>query len=171
MDQSQTTQQLFDLWKRQVEEGSQAWARMMAAAAPSAAPDPFAVWRPLLDQGIASWARLLSQAPASPELMGQWKQFLDQWIEAWSKALGQAMGTEAFAQALGRYLDQWLAVQGPARKAGQQYVEALLEGFGLPSRAQVTSVARQLAELEERLERVEDGVAALVRRREDKEPG
>src|SRR5438552_12358421 len=146
MDPSAASQELFDLWKRQIEEGTQAWARMMAEGPGRGAPDPAAFWRPLMDQGVAAWSRIMSQGPASPELLTQWKQFLDQWIEAWSKALGQAMGTEAFAQALGKYLDQWLATQGPARKAGEQAMESILQSLGLPSRAQVTDVARQLVE-------------------------
>jgi len=171
MDPNAASQQLFDLWKRQIEEGTQAWARMMAEVpGPGAgAVDPTAFWRPLMDQGVATWSRILGQAPASPDLMAQWKQFLDQWIEAWSKALGQAMGTEAFAQALGSYLDRWLLSQGPAKKASEQSAEAMLQALGLPSRSQVTSVARQLVELDERLERLEDGIAALRRGRDGKE--
>ena len=36
-----TSQQLLDMWKRQVEEGTQAWLRMMGSAqAPTAAHSP-----------------------------------------------------------------------------------------------------------------------------------
>jgi hypothetical protein len=171
MDTTAASQQLFDLWKRQIEEGAQAWGRMMTEAGAGASRvDPTAFWRPLMDQGISTWARILSQGPVSPDLMTQWKQFLDQWIEAWSKALGQAMGTEAFAQSLGKYLDQWLVSQGPAKKAGEQSMEAMLQSLGLPSRAQVTGVARQLVELEERLERLEDAIGALLKQKNGKEP-
>ncbi len=170
MDTTATSQQFFDLWKRQIDEGTQAWARMMTEAGASASRiDPAAFWRPLMDQGISTWAQVMSQGPASPDLMTQWKQFLDQWIEAWSKALGQAMGTEAFAQSLGKYLDQWLVAQGPAKKAGEQSMETMLQSLGLPSRAQVTGVARQLVELEERLERLEDAIAALLKQKDGKE--
>jgi Poly(R)-hydroxyalkanoic acid synthase subunit (PHA_synth_III_E) len=170
MDPSAASQELFDLWKRQIEEGTQAWARMMAAVPGRSAPDPAAFWRPLMDQGVAAWSRIMSQGPASPDLFEQWKQFLDQWIEAWSKALGQAMGTEAFAQMLGAYLDRWLQAQGPAKKAAAESAETVLQALGLPSRAQVVGLARQLAELDDRLERLEDGIAALLRRRDGKEP-
>jgi poly(hydroxyalkanoate) synthase III subunit E len=170
MDASAASQQLFDLWRRQIEEGAQAWARMVAETPGRTPPDPAAFWRPLMDQGVAAWSRIMSQGPASPDLMGQWKQFLDQWIEAWSKALGQAMGTEAFAQALGTYLDRWLLTQGPAKKAGEEAAEAMLQTLGLPSRAQVTGIARQIVELEDRLERLEDGIGVLLRRRDGKEP-
>ncbi len=170
MDASTASQQLFDLWKRQIEEGTQAWTKAMTGAGSAGAADPAAFWKPLMDQGIAAWSQIMSQGAVPPDLMAQWKRFLDEWIEAWSKALGQAMGTEAFAQALGKYLDQWLVSQGPVRKAGEQSMETMLQSLGLPSRAQVTDVARQLVELEERLERLEDGIAALLGRRDHREP-
>ena len=164
MDSSPLTQQMFDAWKRQIDEGAQAWARMLTSA-PMANPiDPAAFWRPMMDQGMATWARVMSQGPVSPEVFAQYKTFLDQWIEAWSRALGQAMGTDAFAKNLGGYLDQWLASYGPAKKASEQAGEQMLQALGLPSRAQVTGVARQIVELEERLERLEDGLAAVLKR-------
>jgi len=77
--------QLFEQWRKQFEEGAQAWSRLItqtSAASPSPTPDPTAFWRPVLDQGVQSWAKLFAQTPATPELLTQWKQFLDQWIEA-----------------------------------------------------------------------------------------
>src|SRR5919201_303934 len=70
-------QQLFDMWKRQVEEGTQAWARMMTQTSPPGGGDPAALWRPFLDQGFQHWARVFAQTPVSPDLMTQWKQILD----------------------------------------------------------------------------------------------
>jgi 3-hydroxybutyryl-CoA dehydratase len=118
-----TSQQLLDMWKRQVEEGTQAWLRMMGQAqAPTAAPnmamDPQAFWRPFMDQGMAAWSKVLTQGTApSPDLMAQWKQFLDQWIAAWSRVLEQAMGTDNFAQLMGKQLESFLNVS-PIKKAG-----------------------------------------------------
>lgn len=172
MAESTASAQLFEIWRRQLEESTAAWTRLMgqAAGAPPAAPlDPFAFWRPVLNQGLETWARLFAQTPVTPDLVAQWKQFLDQWIEAWSKVLGQAMGTEAFAQMLGRSLDQLLVIHGPARRAAEQSVAATLEALNLASRAQLTSVAKQIVELEERLERVEDGIGAILRRLDERE--
>jgi hypothetical protein len=126
------TQQLFELWRKQFEEGAQAWARLFA------------------------------QTPATPEVMNQWKQALDQSIEAWSRVVGQGMQTEAFAQALGRYLEQWLSAYGPVKKVADQSLDAALQTMNLASRGQLTAVARQLVELDERVERVEDGVQAIL---------
>jgi hypothetical protein len=162
------TTQLFDMWRRQLEESTQAWARMVSQA-PAAPPDPMAFWKPLLNQGLEPWARMFAQTPASPDLMAQWKQFLDQWIEAWSRVLGQAMHTQSFAEQLGRSLEGWLIAQAPLKKAGEQALDQSLQALNLASRSQLTSVAKQIVELEERLERVEDGIQAIVERLDVKE--
>jgi len=165
-----TPNQLFEQWRKQFEEGAQAWTRLLSQAAPAPTPDPTAFWRPVLDQGVQTWARLFAQTPATPELLTQWKQFLDQWIEAWSKVLGQAMGTEQFAKLMGQSLDQFLVAQAPMKKAVDQQVEQALQALNLPSRSQVTGLAKQIVELEERIERIEDSIAAVLRRLPDKEP-
>jgi polyhydroxyalkanoate synthesis regulator phasin len=168
MTETSSSQQLFDMWKRQLEEGAASWAQLMTKGAAPAPPDPAGFWwKPMFEQGLAQWARIFAQTPVTPELSTQWKQFLDQSIEAWSKALSQAMSTEAFAQMMGKTLDQWLVSQGPAKRAAEQSVEAALQAFNLPSRTQVTAVAKQIVELEERLDRLEDGIATLARRLED----
>src|SRR5512132_242438 len=115
MAESSTTNQLFELWRRQFEESAAAWTRLAGQTTPSQPTDPTAFWRPILNQGLEQWARLFSQGPLTPDLAAQWKQFLDQWIEAWSKALGQAMNTEAYAEMMGKFLDQQLVAQGPIK--------------------------------------------------------
>jgi hypothetical protein len=159
------TQQMFDLWKRQIDEGTQAWARLLAQS-PAAPPpaDPTMFWRPILDQGFQTWARLLAQGPMTPDVMTQWKQLVDQSIEAWSRALGQVMGTDAFAQSLGKALDQILVTSAPLKKATDQSIEATLQALNLPSRTQVTGVAKQIVDLEDRIDSLEDALGAIMRR-------
>ncbi|HEV8306212.1 MAG TPA: hypothetical protein VGW35_00985 [Methylomirabilota bacterium] len=158
-------QEMFDLWRRSLEEGTQAWVRAMGQmSVPASAPafDFTQLWRPVFDQGMESWQKAAAQGQLSPEFMQQWKSFMDQWIEAWSNALGRAMGTEGFAQALGRYLDQWLSIQAPFKKGLEQYNDTALKTLGLPSRGQVVGVASQLVALEERIEKVEDRLEELT---------
>jgi Poly(R)-hydroxyalkanoic acid synthase subunit (PHA_synth_III_E) len=165
-----TSQQLLDMWKRQVEEGTQAWLRMMGQGPAAAAPamDPQAFWRPFMDQGMAAWSKVMTQGSApSPDLMAQWKQFLDQWIAAWSRVLEQAMGTETFAQLMGKQLEGFLNVSAPAKKAAEQQIDASLAGLGLPSRAQVVALARHLAQVEEKIDGLEDKLDRAVRRLND----
>jgi hypothetical protein len=159
-------QQLFDLWKKQVEEGTQGWLQMLGqptAPGQAAAVDPASFWRPVMDQAMAGWARVLSAGPASPELMTQWKQFLDQWINAWGKALEQAMSTDTFARAMGKQLEGFLDAAGPAKKAAEQQIEATLAGLGMPSRSQVTALAAQIVGLESKVEAIEDTLDDVLR--------
>jgi hypothetical protein len=163
MTASNPMQDAFELWKKALDEGTQAWLRALGQpATPPPAPDFSQFWRPILSQGMEMWQRAAAaQGGVSPEFAQQWKAFLDQWIEAWSRALGQAMATEGFAQALGRYLDQTLTAQGPLRKGMEQYTDQALRTLGLPSRAQVVGLASQLVGLEERLEGLEDRLEEL----------
>ena len=169
MADATTTNPLFEMWRKQFEESAAAWARMVSQAQTPAPPDPTAFWRPMLNQGMEQWARLFAQTPVSPDLAAQWKQFIDQWIEAWSKALGQVMNTEAYAGMMGRYLDQWLVAAAPMKKAAEQQIDQALATLNIASRSQLTGVAKQLVELEERLERMEDTLGAILRRLDGKE--
>lgn len=157
-------QQLFEMWRKQLEEGAQAWGKMFSQpSAPPPPTDPMAFWRPMVEQWVQASARTFSGTPMSPDLMGQWKQFLDQSIDAWSRALGQAMNSEAFAQMLGKYLDQWLVTTAPVKKAAEQGIDQALQTLNLASRTQLTSVAKQIVDLEERVERIEEAVNAVLR--------
>jgi hypothetical protein len=169
MADAATLNPLFEMWRKQFEESAAAWTRMMGQT-PPVPNDPTAFWRPVLNQGLEQWARLFSQTPLTPDLATQWKHFIDQWIEAWSKALGQAMNTEAYAQMMGKYLDQWLVANAPVKRAAEQQIEQALQIFNLASRTQLTAVAKQIVELEERLERMEDALGAILRRLDQKEP-
>jgi hypothetical protein len=164
MVENSSTHALFDVWKKQIEEGTQVWARTIGQ---TQAVDPTQFWRPFMDQSLAAWSKLLAQGSATPDLMAQWKEFLDQWIAAWAKVLEQAMGTEAFAQALGKHLEQWLSIQAPVKQATEQYAEATLSALGIPSRSQVVGIARQLVDLEDRIEGLEDRLGALMSRMDD----
>ena len=144
-------QLLFDLWTRQVEEGSQAWLRTLGQGQPA---DPQSFWRPFMDQGMAAWSKLMTQGPPSADLMGQWKQFLDQWIAAWSKVLEQAMGKQ---------MESFLNTSGPVKKAAEQQIDAGLAGLGLPSRSQVIGVAAQIVQLEDKVDGLEDRLDAVVK--------
>jgi hypothetical protein len=164
MTEAGAHQDLFEMWRKQLEDGAQAWSKLLsqpAAAAPTA--DPMAFWRPMVEQWVQASARAFAQTPMSPDIMSQWKQFLDQSIEAWSRALGQTMHTEAFAQMLGKYLDQWLVTAAPLKKAAEQGIDQALQTLNLASRTQLTAVAKQIVELEERVERIEEAVNAVLR--------
>jgi polyhydroxyalkanoate synthesis regulator phasin len=153
------SQQLLEMWKKQVEESSQAWVKMLGQGQ---AVDPQAFWRPFMDQGMAAWSKVMTQGQPSPDLMGQWKQFLDQWIAAWSKALEQAMGTDAFAKAMGKQLESVLNAANPVKKAAEQQIEATLAGLGVPSRSQVIALAKHVIQLEEKVDDIADRMESVA---------
>ena len=164
MTETGAHQQLFEMWRKQLEDGAQAWSKLLsqpAAAVPT--PDPTAFWRPMVDQWVQASARAFAHTPVTPDLMTQWKQFLDQSIDAWSRAMGEAMNTDAFAQMLGRYLDQYLVASAPIKKAAEQAIDNALQTLNLASRTQLIAVAKQIVELEERVERIEDAVNAVLK--------
>ncbi len=161
MADSDSSDELFALWRKQMEASTEAWSKAVEdmsgqGHAPTTPPDPMQFWRQFMDPGAAPWAKFQGAGPVDPAILAQWKRFLDDWIAAWSKALEQAMGTEAFAEALGKTLDQFLAVQGKAKKAAEKSSKAALETLGLPSRDQMIGLSRQLMDLEDRLESLED---------------
>ncbi len=165
MADSDASEELFALWRKQVEASTEAWSKAVEQMSSqgqgsTTPPDAAQFWQQFMDPGAAAWARFQSAGPVDPQTLGQWKRFLDDWIEAWSKALEKAMGTEAFAEALGKTLDQFLSVQGQAKEAAEKSSKVALDTLGLPSRDQVVGLSRQLMDLEDRLEALEDKLEA-----------
>ena len=169
-DPGAATQQLFDLWKKQLDEGAAAWSRLLGQGPPPP-PDPLSFWKPAMEHGLQTWARIFATTPVTPDLATQFKQFLDQSIEAWSRALGQVMNTEQFAQGMGRALEQWMTAYAPAKKVADQSVDTALQALNLPTRVQVSGLAKQIVDLEERLDRLEDGIAAILHRLDEAKRG
>ena len=156
---------LFAMWRKQVEAGADAWMKAVQQMAGQGQapppPDPAQFWRQFSNLGPTGSVPFPGAGPVDPQVLAQWKQFLDDWIAAWSRALEQAMRTEAFAEALGRTLDQFLTVQGKARQAAERSGKAAVDALGLPSRDQVIGLSRQMMDLEDRLETLEDKLDAL----------
>ena len=156
---------LFAQWRKQVEAGADAWIKTVQQMASQGhappPPDPMQFWRQFTGTGPASTPPFPGAGPIDPQVLAQWKRFLDDWIAAWSQALEKAMGTEAFAQALGKTLDQFLTVQGKARQAAERSGKAAIDAVGLPSREQVVGLSRQMMDLEDRLEALEDKIEGV----------
>ncbi len=153
---------LFAQWRKQVEAGTDAWIKTVRQMASQGhvppPPDPMQFWRQFSNLGPMNAPPFPGAGPVDPQVLAQWKGFLDDWIAAWSGALEKAMGTEAFAEALGKTLDQFLTIQGKARQAAERSGKAAIDAVGLPSREQVVGLSRQMMDLEDRLEALEDKI-------------
>ena len=159
---------LFAMWRKQVEAGADAWMKAVRQMADQGQtpppPDPAQFWRQFSNLGPMGSVPFPGAGPVDPQVLAQWKKFLDDWIAVWSQALEQAMQTEAFAAALGKTLDQFLTVQGKARQAAERSGKAAIDALGLPSRDQVVALSRQMMDLEDRFEALEDKLDVLASR-------
>ena len=159
---------LFAMWRKQVEAGADAWTKAIRQMANQGQapppPDPAQFWRQFSNLGPLGSVPFPGPGPVDPQVLAQWKKFLDDWIAVWSQAVEQAMQTEAFAAALGKTLDQFLTVQGKARQAAERSGKAAIDAIGLPSRDQVVALSRQMMDLEDRFEALEDKLDALASR-------
>ncbi len=159
MSETPINQEFFSVWIRSMEQGMEAWLRLVGQPHTS---DASQFWRPMFGQSLDIWTQILKQGAGSPDVLVQWKRFLDDSVDAWSKVLEQAMGTEGFAAAMGKFLDQYLNAVGPMRKSLQSSNEEFLRTMNLPSRKQVTDLASQIVSLEARLEALETRIEDLV---------
>ena len=83
---------------------------------------------------------------------GLWKQSQQAMLESWSKSMTEAVNTDAYAESTGRMLDSYLTVSAPLRKIIDQTMTQLLNQLGLPSRAEVVSLAERMTNIELRLD-------------------
>jgi hypothetical protein len=124
----------------------------------------------MFDQLLGEWSKAVQQGVMTPDVLKQWKAFLDQWLLTWDKMFAELLQTDAFAEIMGKQLQQWLSAQAPFRQGAAASLETTLQTLGLPSRAQVVGIARQLMELDDRLEDIENRLTTLNSRLSDTQP-
>lgn len=98
--------------------------------------------------------------------LGNLRSLRDATLDAWAKAMIDAVNTETFARSLGAYLDAYLAASAPLQKAVDQYMKATLSRLSLPSRDDVTTIAKRMTTIEMRLDDMEvkiDQIAQAIR--------
>jgi len=76
-------------------------------------------------------------------------------LDAWSKTMLQVVNSEPYAQATATVLDAWLTSSVPFRRATEAAMAQVLACLNLPSRADVTSLAERLVNIEKRLDDLE----------------
>jgi hypothetical protein len=93
-----------------------------------------------------------NDAPNPLDPFGFWKQSQQAMLDSWSKAMTEAVNTDAYAETTGRMLDTYLTAAAPLRKVIEQTMTQLLNQLGLPSRAEVVSIAERMTNIELRLD-------------------
>ena len=155
------TQQLFDMWKKQVDEGTQAWLKM---AGQGQAPDPAGFLAAVHGSGHAG---LVEGHDPGHGLAGP-----DGAVEAVPRSVDRRVVEGARA---GHGHGELRPGHGQAARGLPQCLRAGEEGgraadrigtghHGPPSRSQVIGLAEQIAGLEDKIESVEDRIDAVLAR-------
>jgi hypothetical protein len=83
---------------------------------------------------------------------GMFKNMRDTSMDTWSKMMIQLVNTDAYAQATGTMLDTWMSSSAQFRKLIETAMTQVLTNLNMPTRADVTSLAERLTNIEMRLD-------------------
>lgn len=87
------------------------------------------------------------------------------WLDGWAKMLGEGVQTPEYGKMMGQWMETWLSTGGSARQQLEQITEQYLEQMSLPSRKELTSVAKRITHLEMKLDDLDakmDQVVAYI---------
>lgn len=100
--------------------------------------------------------RLAARAEPGKQI-GSMRELFDEWIEAGEQAWAERASGDAFTAALGQYSNARMRV----RAAQADQINRIAEQLGLPTRAEVDSDHRRIAQMERELRRVQRELDAL----------
>jgi len=95
--------------------------------------------------------------------MEPWRGMRDVYLDAWAKSMVEMVNTEAYSQATGAMLDTYLTVSAPFREAIEKAMLKTLEQLAMPTRADVTSIAERMTNIEMRLDDMDAKIDAIAR--------
>lgn len=84
--------------------------------------------------------------------LGLWKTARDANLEMWSKLMVDLVNSDEYARSSGAALEQYLASSQPFRDALERTMTQTLATMNMPSRAEVSSLAERLVNIEMRLD-------------------
>jgi hypothetical protein len=123
-------------------------------------PDFATAWRESWEEWARAWAGFVEpqqeggRPPPTPT--EAWKRSMDRWLSAWSAFLEEITTTPAFAAASGQTLNRVLDIQKPLRDQTEEAMQRWLEAINMPSRADIVRLARQLNDVNARLDQLDD---------------
>lgn len=125
----------------------------------------FEIWQESWNDWVRAWTALaqpLAQAEPPPPTPGEaWKRSTDRWLNAWSTFLEDVTTRPSFATAAGQTLNRVLDVQKPLRQQTEAAMQRWLELLNMPSRADLIRLARQLNDVNARLDDLADQVEEI----------
>jgi|GEM_PF-2009084 len=135
-------------------------------------PDFTEHWRQSLEEWAQAWTAL-AQPPAEAEQPAEggkpattpaevWKRSMDRWLGAWSGYLEESMARPEFIAATGKALSRSLDVQKPIKDQTEESMKRWLEAVNMPSRNDITRLARQMNDITARLDEMGDRIEELI---------
>lgn len=123
-------------------------------------PDFATAWRESWEEWARAWAGYTQPTPEGekppPTPTEAWKRSMDRWLASWSSLLEETTTTPQFAAASGQALNRVLDVQKPLRDQTEEAMQRWLEAINMPSRADIIRLARQLNDVNARLDELGD---------------
>ena len=129
-------------------------------------PSPASRWADAVQTYMEGWTALISpsRAPDAPAVdpFSLWRRAVDQWLEGWSLFLEQSLSTPEAAAAGGRLLDARLNIEKPLREQTTQLMADWLEFLNMASYQEQVRTAKQLNDVNVRLDELRELVEALT---------
>lgn len=94
---------------------------------------------------------------------GMLKSLRGQSMDAWSKMMVQFVNTDEYAEATASALNTWLTSSTPFRKAMEKGMAEALASLNMPTRAELTTLAGRLTNIEMRLDDMDGKMDELLR--------
>jgi hypothetical protein len=135
-------------------------------SAPDTAPTPASRWAEAVQTYFDGWTALLIQsgAPDAPRAdpFALWRRAVDQWLEGWTLFFDQTLSTPEAAAMGGRLLDARLNLEKPLREMTTQAMADWLEFVNMASFQEQIRAAKQLNDVNLRLDELRELVEALT---------
>jgi polyhydroxyalkanoate synthesis regulator phasin len=81
-----------------------------------------------------------------------WQMTRDISLETWSKLMIDLVNSEEYSQATSQWLDAYLTLSQPYQRVLETTMTQVLSGLNMPTRADVTSLAERMTNVEVRLD-------------------
>jgi Poly(R)-hydroxyalkanoic acid synthase subunit (PHA_synth_III_E) len=91
-----------------------------------------------------------------------WTKLRDTMMQNWSKAMTDTVASDEYAQAVGTMLDSYLTMATPAQESVERAMGPILAQLNMPSRTEVTSLAKRLTNIELRLDDCDAKLDAIL---------
>jgi len=107
----------------------------------------------------------MSDATPETEAAESLKKMQGIWLDGWSKMLGEGVQTPEYGKMMGQWMETWMSTGGSVRQQLEQTTEHYLEQMSLPSRKELSSVAKRITNLEMKLDDLDakmDQVVAYI---------